>query len=97
MLHPAASLETAREFTAADNKDHGELWTPVVLGDDMMLELTLPAESRHDYELHVTRISAGYRMFGQAPAEKQAQCEVDVVCPEGDDWWDEIDSLRSTP
>ena len=30
---------------------HGELWTPVVVSDDVILELVMPTESRHDYSL----------------------------------------------
>ncbi len=43
VLYPAQGRETAREFTALDNREDDQLWTPVVLGDDLVIELTLPA------------------------------------------------------
>ncbi len=84
-----------RLFTEQHNKLHGELWTPVVLSDDVMIELTLPAGSRHDYALELTSINRGYRFFTDvlAEAEKAGSCNVDVVCPEGDDWRLEINSV----
>jgi len=92
VIHPAGSRETAREFTERDNRPHGQLWSPVVLTDDLVLELTLPAESRHDYALHLVRVGKGYRLFGEA-ADKSGSCNNDVVCPEGDPWRSEINSV----
>ncbi len=91
VLHPAAGRETAREFTAFDNREDGQLWTPVVLGDDVVLELTVPATERHGIDLHIASVNAGYRFFGEDPA-KAGACNIDVVCPEGDAWRDEIDA-----
>lgn len=91
VLHPAAGRETAREFTALDNREDGQLWTPVVLGDDLVVELTVPASARHEVDLHVASVNAGYRFFGEVP-EKSGACNIDVVCPEGDAWRDEIDA-----
>jgi hypothetical protein len=92
VLYPAHGRETAYAFTERDNRDHGQLWTPVVLGDDLVIELTLPVESRHDYELHLAAINAGYRLFGEDAGEKSGACNIDVVCPEGDPWRDEINA-----
>ncbi len=86
-----------RIFTERDNEDHGQLWTPVVISDDIVVELLLPAESRHDYELELTSINRGYRYFDElyqeAQADKSGSCNVDVVCPEGDPWRLEINSV----
>jgi len=90
-----------RVFTDADNEAHGELWTPVVVADDIMVELVLPRESRHDYELQIGSVNRGYAFFGEKiermlqdlEAGKAGACNVDVVCPEGDDWRLEINSV----
>lgn len=90
-----------RTFTDADNEDHGELWTPVVVADDIMVELVLPRESRHDYELRIGSVNRGYAFFGEQierlrqelAAGKAGACNIDVVCPEGDDWRLEINSV----
>ncbi|MBU2501264.1 trypsin-like peptidase domain-containing protein [bacterium] len=86
-----------RTFTDGDNETHGELWTPVILGDEIVIELVLPSESRHDYRLELASINRGYRFFGEDLAdllrEKSGSCNVDVICPEGDDWRAEIASV----
>lgn len=84
-------------FTAADNEDHGQLWTPVILADDIVVELVLPRSERHNYRLELTAINKGYRYFGEElaaqGADKAGTCNVDVVCPEGDNWLLEIASV----
>ncbi|MGD2107950.1 MAG: trypsin-like peptidase domain-containing protein [Phycisphaerae bacterium] len=82
-----------RPFTAEDNEAHGELWTPVILADDIVVEVTLPASGRERLDLELVSIGVGYRGFGEPSADKSGSCNVDVVCPEGDDWQDEIASV----
>jgi hypothetical protein len=82
-----------RVFTAADNADHGQLWTPVVLGDTAELTLVLPDGERRDHELVLARVGRGYRLFGEPPADKLGDCNIDVICPEGDGWREEIRSV----
>ena len=82
-----------RVFTAADNRPHGRLWTPVVLGDAALLTLTVPAGDRDLVELELARVSRGYRFFGEPRAAKQGDCNIDVVCPEGEPWRAEIRSV----
>jgi len=90
-----------REYTAADNQEHGQLWTAVVLGETATLTLVLPRGMRRDHELELVRVGRGYRVFGEtaasgppAASEKIGDCNIDVVCsPEGDPWRDEIRSV----
>ena len=84
-----------RDYTAGDNAEHGELWTPVLLAQEMVVELNLPASARGALQFQVGSINAGYRGFG---AEKDSQpfsgsCNVDVVCPIADPWRTEIPSV----
>jgi subtilisin-like proprotein convertase family protein len=102
-LPPFASLHIAatdgskeiRPFTDADNNQHQELWTPVLPVDDVTIELIVPEELARKADLQIGYINLGYRPFG-APlptANRDGACNVDVVCPEGDPWDDEIDSV----
>jgi lysyl endopeptidase len=77
-------------FTAADNAAHGQLWTQIVPGDALTVTLTLPADRRDDVDLELTSVGRGYRGLR---AEKSGSCNIDVVCPEGDDWRAEIRSV----
>jgi hypothetical protein len=83
-----------RPFTAADNEAHGELWTPVVLTDDLVVEVRVPLAELGLLELELTRINQGYRGFGESQVEAlSGSCNLDVVCPEGIPWELEIPSV----
>ena len=88
-VHPAGDPQGGCVFTDADNKDHGELWTPVLETEDLVVEVVVPAKAVDELDLELTRVNPGYRAFGDILA-KQGNCNVDVVCEEGDDWRDEI-------
>lgn len=87
----AASVDaSAFVFDAGDNADHGQLWTPVVPGDLLVLELAVPASVRVEPLLELGFVNSGYRGLVEEQAGKSGSCNVDVVCAEGDDWRDEI-------
>jgi hypothetical protein len=97
----ASDLSTiVRAFTAEDNESHGQLWTPPVASTEVVFELVLPVVSADELDLRMTHVGYGYRGFdamknkgdGSPPAES-GSCNVDVVCPEGDEWRDEIPSV----
>lgn len=80
-----------RDFTAGDNADHGQLWTPPVGGEDLLIELTIPTTGLSDYKLELGSINIGYRRFGDIvdPRElvdRSGSCNVDVLCSTGDPW-----------
>lgn len=83
-------------FTEQENKTHRQLWTPVLPGESLVIELFLPDGARAP-ELVLTKINRGYRdmfrrknMLGLALA---GACENDVVCSVGDPWRNEIRSV----
>lgn len=96
-----ASAEDGRHwegpYTHADNEVHGELWTPVVPGDRATITLLVPPNAAFEPELKLVRIGRGYRdLFGRLGdplMPKSGACNNDVVCPEGDPWRDQIDSV----
>lgn len=93
-IFAADGQEKLPPFTAADNELHAELWTPVILSDDVIIEAIVPADARRQLELELTSINIGYRFFGEKlGGDKSGYCNIDVVCPEGDGWRDEIKSV----
>ena len=90
-------IRGVRVFSELDNRPDGTLWTPLVQADAIVLELLMPRSERADYRLTLDSINKGYRTFGAGKLnlalEKQGTCNIDVVCPEGDPWWDEINSV----
>jgi len=87
------SFVVSRALTAADNNASNEFWTPLVLGDNMVVELTLPADRVDLLELELGFVNIGYRYFGETLDVLQGSCNNDVICPEGDPWRDEIPSV----
>ena len=87
-------LEGTVTFTDADNKHHRQLWTPIVMGSVLDLEVNLPPGTpTNDLALELSAINSGFRGFTSAATQKSGSCNVDVVCPAGDDWRDEISSV----
>jgi len=81
-------------FTAADNREHGQLWTPVIPGERAMIELFVPDKAAFKPELELIRVGAGYRdlfkLTKRTSMAKQGYCNIDVICPLGDGWRDQI-------
>jgi len=81
-------------FTEYDNKEHAQLWTPIINSNDIILELSLPANELPQLELELGAINQGYRGFKNEKAlGDSGACNVNVACPEGDLWRDQIRSV----
>ncbi|UCF33085.1 MAG: hypothetical protein JSV78_12205 [Phycisphaerales bacterium] len=93
IVRAADGSHSVGPYTEDDNEDHGQLWTPVVLSDDVVVEATVPVGREGELELELTSINAGYRFFGETFGERSGWCNIDVICPEGDPWRDEIASV----
>jgi V8-like Glu-specific endopeptidase len=85
-----------RAFTADDNKTHGQLWTPVVPGNEAIIEIVVDNDQKgHVVKgIELTSINSGYRWVQDASGRGSSEsCNIDVMCPEGDAWWNEIPSV----
>jgi hypothetical protein len=81
-------------YTRTNRNALGGLWTAVVLGDELVAELYLPKGVHADIE--ITSVNHGYRFFNPhdaVEAAKRGDCNINVVCPEGDPWRDQIRSV----
>jgi len=87
-------------YGAADTSPDGQLWLPPVTGSSLTLELHVPTGVDFDPRTVVlSSVGAGYRdvngrsgpgLFGAGPS---GTCNIDVICPLGDDYRDEIRSV----
>ena len=107
LVYPAglksnASPDLIRSFTSADNKRSGVLWTPVVPGDQAVIEVVVPKARAGELKLRLTSVNHDYVGFeGLArrgadlvqPAGVSGSCNIDVVCPAGDGWRNQIRSV----
>lgn len=75
-------------FTVQDMLPHGQLWTPVVLGEEALLHLRVPASGRSQVTLEMHSVNQGYRGFGaKSKACKSGACNTDVACLSENDPW----------
>ncbi len=81
-----------RTFTAADNNVNGQLWTPVIMSDDVTIELTVPADVVGDVKLELGQIGQGFRTFAQSTM-KSGSCNIDVACTESKGWEKEVNAV----
>ncbi|MCH7812618.1 MAG: trypsin-like peptidase domain-containing protein, partial [Planctomycetes bacterium] len=97
LVHSADTGYVIRPFTAADNEEHNQLWTPIVPSDEIVVEVTLLPRNVADLDLELTFINVGYRGFGAGSnsdgGPRVGSCNVDVICPEGDAWRDDITAI----
>ena len=93
-LHDPTGAQVLGPYTQADRDRRGGLSTPIVLGDRLVVEVAAPPGRASDARLMISTVNHGYRIFGEehAPA-KQGSCNIDVVCPEGDPWRNQIRSV----
>ncbi|MDX1571734.1 MAG: PKD domain-containing protein, partial [Xanthomonadales bacterium] len=82
----------AGPFTDDDNRSERQLWTPVVRGNQARLRVTVSDALRPFVSFRLAQVNAGYRLFNPL-SEKSQSCNIDVVCPEGDDYRDEVRSV----
>ena len=85
-----------RPFTSEDNKDHGQLWTPIIPSNQVVIEIIVDKADKPfvSKSIELTAINAGYRGFRNNDERGSSEsCNIDVVCPQGDAWWNEIPSV----
>lgn len=93
-------LGLVRAFTAADNEAHGQLWTPVVPGSQAVIEVVVPRAKVGELKLRLGTVGHDYRGFGNLargldvqPEGTSGSCNVDAVCPEGNNHREQIRSV----
>ena len=82
-------------YTETNRNATGGLWTALVLGDEIVAELLVPP-GEASADLEISSVNHGYRFFGEDEAEpsaKRGSCNVNVICPEGDAWRNQIRSV----
>ncbi len=85
-------------FTAADNEEHGQLWSPIIMGSEIVIEVDLPAGVVANLQLALTAVNHGYRTLQEASQPMSGACNLDAVCsasdgfPQVDAWREELRS-----
>lgn len=81
-------LNKVGPYTVEHMLPHGQLWTPVVLGEEALLHLRVPASGLGEVVLEFDSVNQGYRAFGaRSKACKSGACNTDVACLSTNDPW----------
>jgi len=92
-VYTPAGGEVAGPFTEADNRPHGELWTPILSGDEVVIEVAVPAARLGQLELRLDTVNRGFRDLSWVRSPSHGSCNIDVACPAGDASRDQIRSV----
>jgi lysyl endopeptidase len=90
---PNSNPNLVRSFSAADNEAHGQLWTPVVFDDEVVVEVVVPAARSGQLQLQLAKVNHDYLGFGKLAAGTKGvsgSCNVDVACPDADPYRNDI-------
>jgi len=79
-------------YTARNRSHRGSLWTPIIEGDEIVVEVFVPAGVSQPV-VEIRKANQGYRSFEKDTLPgggTEGACEIDVVCPEGIPWQNQI-------
>lgn len=75
----------------------GQYYSHLIPGDAVRVEVVAAAAARNQVEVVLAGVTYGYRgilgLEDHAEAPRSGSCNIDVVCPLGDGWGDQIDSV----
>jgi lysyl endopeptidase len=83
-------------YTQKNRSKAGSLWTPMIDGNEIVIELFVPRGAKQPTVL-IGKVNKGYRAFGKVGllGASEGLCNIDVVCPEGGPWANEIRAVTA--
>ena len=82
-----------------EDATNGQLWTPVVRGSELVIELEVPEGTRSDISVDITQVSHGFRSLretrSQGATTKARACNIDVACSKADPWRNQVKSVAT--
>jgi lysyl endopeptidase len=87
--------DNLRKITAEALSGGAGYWAPYIAGEKVAIELHVPTALRAQARVELASVTHGYRgLFESAEGmQKSGSCNVDVACPAGAGWTDQIDSV----
>ena len=72
-------------FTRADNEEHNQLWTPVIKGDELTIEIQIPIDEVNELDILLEYVNHDFMDVLKASGSgSSGSCNVDVVCGAAD-------------
>ncbi len=70
-------------FSMSDNETHEQLWTPILRGEELVIEVQLPASQRSKLRLQLSKVNHDFMNFFEITA---GACHLDAFCGEANGW-----------
>ncbi|MFN7118505.1 MAG: T9SS type A sorting domain-containing protein [Saprospiraceae bacterium] len=83
LLYAPNGQEILGPFTPSDNEAHEQLWTPLLDGDEMVLEVQIPVEKKGKLQLQLQTVNHDFMDFSAIVA---GACHLDVACSAANGW-----------
>ena len=80
----------------ASDATAGQHWTPLIQGEELIIELQVPSHRRSAVGLTIGSIVHGYRTLPSRKdngSPKSGSCNLDVACEEGEPWREQVRSV----
>ena len=85
LLYDPKQKQVRGPFTLSDNEDHAQFWSPLVEGDELIIEVRLPVSQKSKLGLHLSSVNHDFIGFAQA-LSASGSCNLDVICGATDGW-----------
>ncbi len=74
-------------YTFRHRSHRGSLWTPVIEGDEIVVEVFIPANVTKPI-IEIRKVNQGYQGFEKTGilGGNAGDCNIDVMCPAGNNW-----------
>lgn len=82
-------------YDGSYNQKHGFFWVGDVPADHMNIRITVSDQEKQYLSFKLKNVSNGFYKYWEEPSylNKSGSCNVDVACPEGDEWENQINSV----
>jgi hypothetical protein len=90
-IYDPAHTQVEGPYTASHRSRLGSLWTPVIEGEEMVVEVFVPTGVAQPV-IEIGTVNQGYASLGKSGlfGTSEGTCENDVVCSVGDPWRNQI-------
>ena len=80
-IYDAAKSFIIGPITHVDNDEHGEWWSPIIPGDDIIIEVQVEKQELEKTRIEIGQVNHDFSGFGSVIS---GSCNLDVICGESD-------------
>jgi lysyl endopeptidase len=90
-IYDPAHKHVEGPYTYKNRSQVGSLWTPVIEGDEIVVEVFVPTGVSEPV-IQIGKVNQGYSQMGPL-GQIEGSCEIDVICPQGDPWRSQMQAV----